>query len=265
MVHAYDQLGIGVVLMVAAVGLAFQYVLHLAFEAESRGQALETRTRELASLQVGLLDTVLRTLSLRDKMTARHSAAVARYARAIAERIGVPEREQELIHTAALLHDIGKFVFPDSILLADRRLSDEDYEIVKRHPEAGADLVRSIEGYGPVAEIVLAHHERIDGRGYPRGLRGEDIPIGSRIIAVCDTFDVMTSRDSYQVPVTRAAAFAELRRVAGTQLDAELVEIFIALVEEEGIAFRHADDVDFERELDLRRRVRDYASPRVAA
>ncbi len=258
----YDRLGVGVVLLFAAVGLAFQYLLHLAFEAMRRGEALARRGEELAALQVGLLSTVLRTLSLRDKMTARHSAAVARYAREVAQAIGLSEREQELVHTAALLHDIGKFVFPDSILLADRRLSDADFEIVKSHPSAGADLVRSIDGYGPVAEIIVAHHERVDGRGYPAGMSGEEIPVGARIIAVCDTFDVMTARDSYREPVSRAVAIAELRRVSGSQLDAALVETFIGLVNERGIAFRHTDDADFERELDLTSRIREYARPR---
>ena len=82
------------------------------------------------------------------------------------------EREQDLIHTAALLHDIGKFIFPDSILFADRKLTDEEWETVKLHPEQGARLVRRIEGYGPVAEIIHSHHERFDGRGYPAGISG---------------------------------------------------------------------------------------------
>ena len=120
-------------------------------------------------MQVGLLGTVLQTLSLRDKMTARHSAAVARYSREIAQELGLSEREQDVVHTAALLHDIGKFIFPDSILFADSKLTKEDLEIVRRHPEQGARLVARIDGYGPVAEIILAHHERIDGNGYPTG------------------------------------------------------------------------------------------------
>ncbi len=261
--YGYTRLGIAMVLEFVAVGLAFQYLLHFALVATRRGDALGERTEQLASLQVGLLSAVLRTLSLRDKMTARHSAAVGRYARALAERLGLDEREQDLIHTAALLHDIGKFVFPDSILSGDRRLTDEEFEIVRSHPAAGAELVSSIEGYGPVAEIVLAHHERIDGRGYPKGIPGDAIPIGSRIIAVCDTFDVMTARDSYRRPVARAEAIAELRRVSGTQLDGRIVEAFIQLVAEDGLAFRHTDDTDFERELDLPRRIREYARPRV--
>ena len=119
---------------------------------------------------------MIETLALRDRMTARHSAAVARYARAMAQALGWTREEQDLVHTAGLLHDIGKFAFPDTILLADSRLTDEQWEAVKRHPEDGARIVRRIDGYAPVAEIVHAHHERWDGRGYPRGLAGEEIP-----------------------------------------------------------------------------------------
>jgi putative nucleotidyltransferase with HDIG domain len=260
----YDTVGLGIVILIGAVGLVFQYLLHLTFESRQRGEQLEKRTQELASLQVGLLSTVLKTLALRDKMTARHSAAVARYSKAVAQELGLPAREQELIHTAGLLHDIGKFIFPDDILLASNKLTDEQYELVKKHPEQGAKLVGSIEGYGPVAEIVHAHHERIDGRGYPRQISGEDIPIGSRIISIADTYDVMTSRDSYRKPVSKREAIEELRRVAGSQLDARLVEVFIGLVERQVVGFRHNDAADFERELNLDRKVRDYAEPRKA-
>ncbi|HEX8105679.1 MAG TPA: HD-GYP domain-containing protein [Solirubrobacteraceae bacterium] len=258
---SYREFGAAVLGLLTVVGLVFQILLRTTFESVERGEQLERRTTELASLQVGLLSTVLQTLSLRDRMTARHSAAVARYAREMAKELGLSEREQDLIHTAGLLHDIGKFIFPDSILFADRKLSDEDFVIIKRHPEQGAKLVRRIEGYGPVAEIIHAHHERIDGKGYPRGLLPPEIPLGSRIISIADTYDVMTSRDSYRSPVSSAEAIAELRRVSGTQLDGELVECFIKLVERRSIAFRHADDADFEAELSFERRVRDYAQP----
>jgi HD-GYP domain-containing protein (c-di-GMP phosphodiesterase class II) len=189
---------------------------------------------------------------------------VARYSREVAHLMGLPEREQELIHTAALLHDIGKFIFPDSILLADRKLSAEEWEIVKLHPEQGAKLVERIEGYGPAAEIIHSHHERYDGRGYPSGLSGTDIPLGSRIIAAADTYDVMTSRDSYRRPVSSEAALAELKRVAGSQLDPGVVDVFVAMILEKRVVFRHADEADFERELAFERRVEDYARPRVA-
>jgi putative nucleotidyltransferase with HDIG domain len=262
---SYGRIGIGAIGLLGVVIFVCQYLLRAGVQAFERGEELSQRTRELASLQVGLLSTVMQTLSMRDAMTARHSAAVARYAREVARMLELPEREQELIHTAALLHDIGKFIFPDSILLADRKLTDEEWETVKLHPEQGAKLVRRIEGYGPVADIIISHHERVDGKGYPHGISGDEIPLGSRIISVADTYDVMTSRDSYRRPVSSEAAIVELRRVAGSQLDPEVVERFVDMIETGRVAFRHADEADFERELAFDRRVADYARPRAAA
>lgn len=261
----YQTVGIAVAALVVIVGLVFQYQFHTNYLAQQRGEQLAKRTKELASLQVGLLSTVMKTLSLRDKVTARHSAAVARYAREIARAVGMSEDRQEFVHTSALLHDIGKFIFPDSILFADTSLTDEQYKLVRSHPQRGAELVASIEGYGPVADVILAHHERIDGRGYPFGTAGETIPIEARMIAIADTYDVMTARDSYRKPVTPEVAIAELRRVSGTQLDAKLVGVFADLVESGRLMFRHSDDHDFECELQLDKRAAEYAEPRVAA
>jgi putative nucleotidyltransferase with HDIG domain len=262
---SYQRLGVGAVGLAAVVLFVFQYLLKAGVQAYERGEQLSQRTKELATLQVGLINTVMQTLSMRDAMTARHSAAVARYARELARLLGLSEREQELIHTAGLFHDIGKFIFPDSILVADRKLTADEWEIVKLHPEQGAKLVRRIEGYGPVADIVLSHHEKVDGTGYPYGLPAEQIPLGSRILAAADTYDVMTSRDSYRNPVSSEEALAELRRVAGTQLDPLIVDVFVEMIEQYGVAFRHSDEADFERELAFDRRVEDYARPRVAA
>ena len=197
-------------------------------------------------------------------MTARHSAAVARYARAIAQAAGCPPEEQDLAHTAGLLHDIGKFILPDHILLADTKLDDADWQLIRMHPYQGAKVVREVEGYGPVADIIWCHHERIDGRGYPRGIKGDDIPLISRMISIADTYDVMTSRDSYRNPVSSAEAIAELRRVSGAQLDGDLVEVFVKVLEHQDLAFQHTDDTDFETELAFERRVRDYAAPKTA-
>jgi putative nucleotidyltransferase with HDIG domain len=260
---SYGRLGVGAVGLAAVVIFIFQYLVRAGVQAFERGEELSTRTKELASLQVGLLSTVMQTLSMRDEMTARHSAAVARYAREVARALGVSEREQDLIHTAALLHDIGKFIFPDSILFASRKLTDDEWQTVKMHPEQGAKLVRRIEGYGPVADIIYAHHERVDGNGYYR-IPEEQIPLGSRIIAIADTYDVMTARDSYRRPVSSEAAIMELRRVSGSQLDGELVETFVGIIESGRVAFHHADEADFERELAFDKRVADYAKPRAA-
>jgi putative nucleotidyltransferase with HDIG domain len=252
--------GAGALALFGVLLLAFQHLLAALLTSEERAEDLQRRTEQLASLQVGLLSAMLRTLDLRDRMTARHSAAVARYAREIALEAGLSEAEQELAHTAGLLHDIGKFVFPDSILKGNSRLSDDEYEIVKMHPFHGAQVLAQIEGYGPVANIVLAHHERMDGTGYPNGMQGDQIPVIARIISVADTYDVMTSRDSYRKPVTSQTAIAELRRVSGTQLDGALVETFVKILESKDVAYRHGEDADFETELALDRRVTEYAS-----
>jgi putative nucleotidyltransferase with HDIG domain len=263
--YVYERTGVGAVGLLAVVLFVCQYLLRAGIQAYERGEELGKRSRELASLQVGLINTVLQTLSMRDAMTARHSAAVARYSREVARLLGLSEREQDLIHTAGLFHDIGKFIFPDSILIADRKLTEDEWEIVKLHPEQGAKLVRRIEGYGPVADVVISHHERYDGRGYPYGLAGEDIPLGARILAAADTYDVMTARDSYRDPVSSEEALAELRRVAGSQLDPVVVDVFVEMIEQYGIAFRHSDEADFERELAFDKRVEDYARPRALA
>jgi putative nucleotidyltransferase with HDIG domain len=261
-IYAERLTGPEAIIVFAPTVLVFQWLLKTAIDAFERGEELEARNRELASLQFGLISSMLKTLALRDNMTARHSAAVARYSRAVAQELGLDATEQELIHTAALFHDIGKFIFPDSILLSKRGLSEEEFDIVRRHPQVGAEVIAGIEGYEAVADIVLHHHERIDGLGYPFGTMGPDIPLGSRIIAVADTYDVITARDTYQTPRSMSEAFAELRRSAGTQLDAEIVDLFIEMMTERGVVFRHAVAEDFEAELALERRVTDYASPR---
>jgi putative nucleotidyltransferase with HDIG domain len=238
----YPKLGIAVIILVALVLLGFQYVLR-------ELQRSQLRAERLRALQVDVLFSMVRSLSLRDQMTARHSAAVARYAAAIARAAGASAAEQRLVHTAGLLHDIGKSIFPDHVLFAEGRLTEEQWEIVKQHPGHGASVIAQIEEFADIADIVQSHHERIDGTGYPDGLCGDAVPWLARMISIADTYDVMTARDSYREPVAPELAIAELRRVAGTQLDAGLVEVFIGVLESEAIAFRHGDDADFEREL----------------
>ncbi len=257
----YHQIGISAIALFGVVLVTFQYLLGQLLLSQQRASELELRSKQLASFQVGMLSAMLRTLDLRDQMTARHSAAVARYSRAIAQRAGYSRREEELVHIAALLHDIGKFILPDRILKANVPLTDEDWMLIKRHPQQGARVVSSLDGYGPVAEIILAHHERIDGKGYPRGLAGDDIPELARIISVADTYDVMTARDSYRTPMSSHDAIVELRRVAGKQLDARFVEVFIELLEGQDVSFQHSEAADFEKELALEARIAETASP----
>jgi putative nucleotidyltransferase with HDIG domain len=257
----YSRVDTAAIALFAIVLFTFQYLLGQLLISEERAEELRQRTRQLASLQVGLLSALLHTLDLRDRMTARHSAAVARYAKEIARAAGLSDEEQDLMHTAALLHDVGKFVFPDRILKGDTPLTDDDWKIIRMHPYQGARIVSQIEGYGPVGEIILCHHERIDGKGYPRGITGEDIPVLSRILSVADIYDVMTARDSYREPLTSFEAIRELRRVAGTQVDAEFVEVFIQVLAGKDVRYRHGEDADFDAELALDKRVHDYASP----
>ncbi|MGP8242867.1 MAG: HD-GYP domain-containing protein [Solirubrobacteraceae bacterium] len=258
---AYVSLGMSVLFGAVLVIGIFQYLMVALLRSEDRADQLEARSVHLASLQLGVLTTLVETLALRDRMTARHAAAVARYARALAQEIDCSEEDQDLVHTAGLLHDIGKFALPDRILKAEV-LSDEDWAVIRRHPQDGATLVGRLDGYGPVADAILYHHEHIDGSGYPAGLIGNEIPLASRIIAVCSTYDTLTARETYRSPMTPQDAIAELRRVAGRQLDGELVEGFIALLEREGpVTFAHGDDANFEAELAFERRARKIAQP----
>jgi putative nucleotidyltransferase with HDIG domain len=264
-VYVYIEVGLVATVLVSAGLLAFQQLVARLLESEERAEALEertrqlaARTRQLATFQVGLLSALVRTLDLRDRMTARHSAAVARYSREIARSAGLPEPSQELVHTAALLHDIGKFIFPDRILKAAVPVEPEDWDIIRCHPLEGARLLEGVAGYGPVAELVLAHHERLDGSGYPHGLKSDETPLLSKIIAIADTYDAMTARDSYRTPMSSDEAIEELRRLAGEKLDAYFVDVFVELLESRDLRYRHGEDADFDAELALEKRVDSY-------
>ena len=261
---AYFHLGLSALLGLIVVLLLFQYLIAALLRSEDRAEQVDARSRQLATLQLGVLSTLIETLALRDRGTARHAAAVARYARDLAVEIGLDEAQQELVHTAGLLHDIGKFVLPDRILHAEI-LSDDDWAMIRRHPQDGATLVGRLDGYGPVADAILYHHEHVDGSGYPAGLIGNEIPLSSRMLAICSAYDTLTSRDSYRSPMTPQDAIAELRRVAGRQLDTELVERFVAMLSRDGPPTRVAEDADFGAELAFERRVRQMAQPKQPA
>jgi putative nucleotidyltransferase with HDIG domain len=255
----YTSVGLPMLVGSIVVLLILRYLTAALLRSEERADQLEARSIQLASLQFGVLATLMNALALRDRTTARHATAVARYAKALAIEAGCDEAEQEIIHTAGLLHDIGKFTWSDRVLHPEH-LTDEDWTVIHRHPQDGATLVGKLDGYGPVADAILYHHERIDGAGYPAGLIGNEIPIASRIVAICSTYDRMTARETYNAPMKPAEAISELRSIGGRQLDAELVELFIGLVEREGPAIA-GEDADFETELAFEQRVRKMASP----
>jgi putative nucleotidyltransferase with HDIG domain len=247
-VIAYQEVGLVAIAALAAMLVSYRYLLGSVVDAQRQRDELRSQVAELEALHQGVIRVMVETLGMRDRMTARHSAAVARFAKATAAAAGLSAREQELVHTAGLLHDVGKFTFPDHTLTGIR-LTEEDWELIRSHPQRGADIIGRVHGYEDVAEIVRCHHERIDGRGYPGSLSGDDIPLLSRVLSVADCFDAMTARDSYRTPMPIAGALAELRRVAGTQLDARLVEVFVGVIEGSGVDFRHADDEELEAEL----------------
>ena len=214
------------------------------------------RAEQYVSLSWGVLAGLLRALDIRDERAARHAAAVARFASDMAEAVGMSEHDQELAHTAGLLHDIGHFALSDRVAERGRTLTEEDWVAIQQHPELGADMLRDLGMYGPIAEIVLAHHERIDGRGYPNGLPGDDIPQIAKIIAVAEVYDTLTAADTYRTRMSSFEALRELRRVAGSQLDTGYVEVLANLLSGEGVEYRHADAANFDSELDMERRIK---------
>ena len=169
------------------------------------------------------------TLDLRDVATARHSETVGRYAERIAEQLGLGAERVERVRVAGVLHDIGKLGISDAVLLKPGRLSESEWEEIRRHPELGARILEHAN-MRDVAAWVLAHHERVDGGGYPRGLAADEIPLEGRILAVADAYEAMTADRPYRQALGVDEARAELRRGAGTQFDARVVEAFLRVL-----------------------------------
>jgi putative nucleotidyltransferase with HDIG domain len=249
----YVQTGYAVLSLVLVAVLAFTYMARLVITARER-------TKEYANLSWGVLSGLIRTLDARDQRAARHCAAVARFARDIASHVGMSERDQELAHTAGLLHDIGRFALSDRVMERGVVLTEDDWLAIRRHPELGADMLRDIGVYGPLSEIIVAHHERPDGKGYPKRLTAEDIPEIAKIIAVAEVYDTLTAPDTYRTRLSSFEALTELRRVAGTQLDAAYVEALAQLLAGQGTDYRHADAADYDEELAIERRINEAAA-----
>jgi HD domain/PilZ domain len=177
------------------------------------------------------LETLGRVLDLRDTETAGHSYRVERYTIEIAWVMGCSEAEINDIGPGARLHDIGKIGIPDSILLKPGKLTPAEREVMNTHAWLGYNLLRRLDALRPAAQIVLAHHERYDGKGYPYGIRGRKIPLGARIFAVADTLDAMTTDRPYRAALPLALAYEEIQRESGRQLDPEAVRAFISIPE----------------------------------
>jgi putative nucleotidyltransferase with HDIG domain len=173
---------------------------------------------------------LIRALADSDGETYAHSLQVAATATAVARRLGLEGEELIDIEFGALLHDIGKLCLPRGLLTKPGRLTDAELRLIRMHPDWGAGLVETIPGLESVASIVRFHHERPDGRGYPNRLAYEDIPMGARIVSVCDAYGAMIKTRPYRAALMHEAALAELERHSGTQFDPDVVEALIEYV-----------------------------------
>lgn len=176
------------------------------------------------------VEALVQALEAKDSYTSGHSGRVAQLSVKLAEELNFSEDRVEYIKYAGVLHDVGKIGVSETVLNKQGRLTEAEWEMIRNHPTVGQNIIQSIDFLFDVGQVVRHHHERIDGKGYPDGLKGEDIPLESRIIAIADTYDAMTSDRSYRQGKSVNDALIELERVAGTQLDAKLVETFCKLV-----------------------------------
>jgi putative nucleotidyltransferase with HDIG domain len=174
-------------------------------------------------------------IEARDPFARGHSSRVTVFAQAIARGLRLEKERISVLRLGALLHDVGKLVVPSSVLLKRGPLTDEELGLMRRHPAAGARMLRSLGAPETILPLVLHHHERWDGDGYPTGRRGDDIPLEARVLCIADSFDAMTSTRPYRTPWGPDEALEELERCAGTQFDPELVTAFAAAWADAGL------------------------------
>lgn len=194
---------------------------------------LEGANLELRLAYDATIEAMARALEFRDLETEGHSQRVTELTLKLARRMGMTEEELVHVRRGALLHDIGKLAIPDSILLKPGKLTEEEWAIMKKHPEYAYTMLYPIRYLRPALDIPYSHHERWDGKGYPRGLKGEEIPLAARIFAVVDAWDAMRSDRPYRKALPVEEALAEIRKGAGTQFDPKVVDVFLALIREE--------------------------------
>jgi putative nucleotidyltransferase with HDIG domain len=205
-----------------------QYRLHLERLVLEKTQALNGALTSLNHVHMATLDALSTALDFRDQSTSGHSRRVADLTSGAAKNLGIKDSALVQVEHGALLHDIGKLKIPDSILWKPAKLNDEEWLTMRRHPEYGYEFLSKVEFLRGAAEIVYSHHEKYDGTGYPRKLRGEQIPIGARVFMIVDTVDAMIYKRPYNTPVSFQEAAAEVRRCAGTQFDPDVIEPTLA-------------------------------------
>jgi diguanylate cyclase (GGDEF)-like protein/putative nucleotidyltransferase with HDIG domain len=191
----------------------------------------QAETRRAMDVQLATIEALALAIEAKAGCTPEHIRSIQQYAAMLAEGAGLSDRDVQGVRTAALLHDIGNMAVPEHILSKPDALTPEEFERVKIHPRVGADILRSVSFGAPVSELVLCHHERWDGLGYPAGLRGEEIPVGARILAIADCYSTLQADRPYRPARTQAEAVAVLREYAGTAFDPAFVDMLIAHVE----------------------------------
>jgi len=210
---------------------------------EAREHRLEQLIEELKQLNDQLKNNILKTvvtvanaLGARDNYTEGHAVRVAAYAVRLAKRLGLPEEQIEHIRVGAVLHDIGKIGFSDRLFSnQDFRISEDLLLEIRSHPEIGVNILSDLDFLGPAIDYVHYHHERLDGSGYPRGLQGNEIPLGAQIVSIADCFDAITTERCYRKGRNCSEAFSILREMSGTHAAPQLVEAFIEEIEVNGI------------------------------
>lgn len=190
---------------------------------------LEQKTRQMETLALQSITTIANTIDAKDEYTKGHSERVAAYSVKTAHALGWNSSDIQQLQNAALLHDIGKIGVPDAVLKKAAKITDEEYEIIKQHTVIGADILKDITMIPNLNEGALYHHERFDGKGYPAGLKGKDIPLTARVIAIADSFDAMNTKRVYREPLPKDVIMAELKKNRGTQFDPEILDVFVEL------------------------------------
>ncbi|HUG05748.1 MAG TPA: HD-GYP domain-containing protein, partial [Candidatus Limnocylindria bacterium] len=217
-----------------------------------------SRYTETRDLFYGTVSALSQAIDAKDGFTRGHADRVSRIAGAIARELGVAEREIEQIELAGLLHDIGKIGVEDRILMKPARLDPDEQELMRRHPIYGASILEPSAALRPLVPIVLSHHENFDGSGYPQGLKGEEIPLGSRILLVADTYEAMTSDRIYRKAPGHERAMEQLHRYKGTQFDPAIVRALVTCIQRRGPDSFEVSDlppINYETLAELRRRL----------
>lgn len=195
---------------------------------------IEKAHRDIHRINLETIETLIKTVEIKDPYTLGHSKRVSKISVSIAENMGIKNSKLKQIEVAGLLHDIGKIGIKELILNKTARLTEEEFNEIKKHPGFGASILKNMELLKDIVPLVYYHHEKFNGKGYPAGLSGEKIPLGARIIAVADAFDAMTSNRSYRAAWDKEKAVQEIKKGLGSHFDSNVVNFFIQTIDEEG-------------------------------